>query len=51
MHISEGVLRPEILAAGALVGAAWIGTLFYKLEARQIPLKIAKIFAPSPRKI
>lgn len=37
MHISEGVLRPEILAAGAIVGAAWIGTLFYKLEARQIP--------------
>ncbi|CZE47212.1 cobalt transporter CbiM [Campylobacter geochelonis] len=40
MHISEGVLKPEILIPAAAVSAVWLGWLFYKLEFEKIP-KIA----------
>ncbi|GHS87266.1 cobalt transporter CbiM [Campylobacterota bacterium] len=37
MHISEGVLRPEILAIGWAVGGAAVGWSFYRLKNSEIP--------------
>ena len=37
MHISEGVLRPEIIVPAAILTAAWTGWLVWRLESSQIP--------------
>ncbi|WP_035171471.1 cobalt transporter CbiM, partial [Campylobacter fetus] len=40
MHISEGVLKPEIIVPAAVIGGIWIAYLLYKLKFNDIP-KIA----------
>ena len=40
MHISEGVLKPEIIIPAAVVAGVWVAYLVYKLNFKDIP-KIA----------
>ncbi|WP_086282996.1 cobalt transporter CbiM [Campylobacter devanensis] len=40
MHISEGVLKPEIIIPSAVVAGVWVAYLVYKLNFKDIP-KIA----------
>ncbi|MDY6134092.1 cobalt transporter CbiM [Campylobacter lanienae] len=40
MHISEGVLKPEIIIPAAVVAGVWVAYLIYKLNFKNIP-KIA----------
>lgn len=37
MHISEGVLKAEIIVPCAVITAVWLSFLLYKLKAEQIP--------------
>lgn len=44
MHISEGVLKPEIIAPAAAVSGIYVAYLLYKLKANDIP-KVASMSA------
>ena len=44
MHISEGVLKPEIIVPCSALCVVWVSSLIYKLKTSDIP-KVAAVSA------